>query len=123
HALPRLASNHPEPSHAHSTKTHHKRSTRYHRVLLLSDHLAREPTRARTIQPAGHSARGALSPTTTLQVPPQLNHQIVDEGGLDATCTLGVPALPLSMGEYPWGTRRIPRASHLVRCPRTPAQN
>src|SRR5699024_9422568 len=100
-----------------------KRSARYHRAILFSDHLAREPTHARTIQSAGHSARGALSPTTTLQAPPQLTHQIVDEGGLDATCTLGAPALPPNMGGHLSGTPRIPPAAHLVRCPRTPAQS
>lgn len=123
HAPARSASNHPEPSHPHSTKTHDNRSARYHRALLLSDHLARDPTRARTIQPAGHSARGAPSPTTTLQAPPQLNHQIVDEGGLDVTCTLGAPALPPGTGEHPSGTPQIPPTDHLVRCPRTPAQS
>src|SRR5699024_1270254 len=100
-----------------------KRSARYHRALLLTDHLAPAPTRARTIQSAGHPTRRALSPTTTPQAPPPPNHQIVDEGGLDATCTRGAPALPLSTGEHLSGTPRIPPASHLVRCPRTPDQS
>src|SRR5699024_1897912 len=63
------------------------------------------------------------APKTTSQAPPPPTHQIVDAGGLDATCTLGAPALPLSTGEPPWGTPRIPPTAHPARYQKTPDQN